>query len=336
MTLSRKLAVLGTTTILGLGFATETMALEWNVSVWGKRRAFTEHIEKLAELVSEKTNGEFTLNIAYGEALSKSRENLDGISIGAFEMAQICAGYHEDKNPTLTVIELPFLGVPDLPTQIELENTIYQHPAVAKDLMRWDAKLLMSSPMPQYNFVGKGDAPTKVADFEGMRVRALGGIGQAMTTIGAVPTTVTASETFQAIDSGTVRAASFAPHAHLSFRTIDAGNWWTNNLNPGTVSCPVVVSSTAYDALPDNFREALDSSVAGAMEHYLAEYDKVYQKWYPTLEEMKIEQIEFPKEELQAFKEKAGKPIWDAWVQKMNAQGLPGQELLDLALSKLD
>jgi len=34
--------------------ATETIAEEWNVSVWGKRRAFTEHVEKLAELVSAK------------------------------------------------------------------------------------------------------------------------------------------------------------------------------------------------------------------------------------------------------------------------------------------
>ena len=94
-------------------FVTEAVAEEWNVSVWGKRRAFTEHIEKLAELVSEKTNGEFTMNISYG-GLSKNRENLDGISIGAFEMAQFCAGYHPDKNRVVTVLELPFLGVENL------------------------------------------------------------------------------------------------------------------------------------------------------------------------------------------------------------------------------
>ena len=70
--------------------ATETLAEEWNVSVWGKRRAFTEHVHKLGELLEQKTNGEFTLNISYG-GLSKNRENLDGISIGAFEMAQFCA-----------------------------------------------------------------------------------------------------------------------------------------------------------------------------------------------------------------------------------------------------
>ena len=49
---------------LSFAFAADAMATEWNVSVWGKRRAFTEHVEKLAELVSEKTGGEFTLNLS--------------------------------------------------------------------------------------------------------------------------------------------------------------------------------------------------------------------------------------------------------------------------------
>ena len=109
----RKLLTKTTVAAISLAFATEAMATEWNVSLWGKRRAFTEHVEKLAELVSEKTGGEFTLNLSYG-GLSKNRENLDGISIGAFEMAQFCAGYHRDKNPSITVLELPFLGVSSL------------------------------------------------------------------------------------------------------------------------------------------------------------------------------------------------------------------------------
>ena len=63
---------------VAVSFAGTAFATEWNVSLWGKRRAFTEHVEKLAELVSAKTNGEFTLNISYG-CLSKNTENLDGI-----------------------------------------------------------------------------------------------------------------------------------------------------------------------------------------------------------------------------------------------------------------
>ena len=76
--------------VLAAMMSFEAVAVEWNVSLWSKRRAFTEHVEKIAELVSAKTNGDFTLNISYG-GLSKNRENLDGISIGAFEMAQFCS-----------------------------------------------------------------------------------------------------------------------------------------------------------------------------------------------------------------------------------------------------
>ena len=49
-----------------VAFGSEAMATEWNVSLWGKRRAFTEHVEKLAELVSEKTGGEFTIVMGDG------------------------------------------------------------------------------------------------------------------------------------------------------------------------------------------------------------------------------------------------------------------------------
>lgn len=331
MLFSLKSATAVSALALATVFATETFAQDvtWNVSLWGKRRAFTEHVEKLAEEVSAKTDGKFEIKLHYGGALSKSRENLDGISFGAFEMAQFCASYHADKNPTLTVLELPFLGVSDLETEVKVSKALYEHPAVQEDLGRWNAKLLMPSPMPQYNFAGKGDVPASIADFDGMRVRALGGLGTLMEAVGAVPTSVTASETYQAIDSGTVRAAGFAPHAHLSFKVVEVANWWTKNLNPGTVHCPVVVNVDAYNALPDEFKTALDESVDPALAHYLETYDKVYEKWWPELEKRGITQIEFSDEELAAFAEKAG-PIQAAWVEEQTANGLPAQELLDM------
>ena len=315
---------------VSLAFATEAMATEWNVSVWGKRRAFTEHVEKLAELVSEKTGGEFTLNLSYG-GLSKNTENLDGIAIGAFEMAQFCAGYHRDKNPSITVLELPFLGVTTLEQEIALSQAVYQHPATQEDLARWDATLLMPSPLPQYNLVGVGDAPATLADFAGLSVRATGGIGQAMETVGAVPTSMSATEVRQAMDSGVVKAVSFAPHAHMSFGTIENGKWWTTNLNPGTVNCPVVVNTPALESLSDEHRDALLSSVDEALAHYVDFYNnQTMASWSPALEERGIEQVTFSDEELAAFKTAAAAPAATAWIEENAARGLPAQELYDL------
>ncbi|MFD1160617.1 C4-dicarboxylate TRAP transporter substrate-binding protein [Roseovarius aestuarii] len=318
-----------TAATLTLAFASEALATEWNVSLWGKRRAFTEHVEKLAELVSEKTGGEFTLNISYG-GLSKNKENLDGISIGAFEMAQFCAGYHPDKNRTITALELPFLGVANLDEEVAVSHAVYGHPAVQDELAQWNAKLLMTSPMPQYNIVGTGDPREKLADFEGMRVRATGGLGKAFEAVGAVPTSVTATEAYQAMESGTVDTVAFAQHAHLSFGTINQASWWTANLNPGTVNCPVVVNIAAYDSLSDAEREALDSSIPEAIDHYLANYGELLKKWDDVLAEKGVTKVEISEDELNAFRAKAADPIRAAWIADMEGQGLPGQELVDL------
>ena len=316
-------------------FAGEALAVEWNVSLWGQRRAFTEHVEKLAELLNERTGGEFTLNISYG-GLSNERENLDGISIGAFEMAQFCAGYHPDKNFAITVLELPFLGVTDLQQENDISMALYANEAVAAEMSQWNATLLMPSPLPQYNFVGKGDAPTSLEDFAGMTVRATGGIGSAMEAVGAVPNSMSATEVRQSLDSGVVQAVSFAPHAHMSFGTVEAGDWWTTNLNPGTVNCPVVANTDALNALSDEHRAALMEAIPEAMQHYLDFYEnETMAAWGPKLEELGIEQVTFSDEAIAAFEEAAAAPAAAAWIEDANSRGLPGQEIYDFVMGEI-
>ena len=326
-----------TITLLGSLLATSAaMAEKWDVSLWGKRRAFTEHIEKLAELVKEKTNGEFILNINYG-GLSKNTENLDGISIGAFQMAQFCAGYHADKNPSLTVLELPFLGITSLKQEAKVSQAVYAHPAAKKDLARWNATLLMPSPLPQYNVAGLGDVPKKLEDFKGLTIRATGGIGSAMEALGAVPTSMSASEVRPSLDSGVIKAAAFAPHAHMSFGVIEKAKWWTSNLNPGSVNCPVVVNTEALKALSPDHKKALLDSVDAALDHYIAFYEnKTMAKWWPILKEKAVTQVTYPDSEILALKKAVAAPAAKEWIAKNQKRGLPAKELYDFVQAEIE
>ncbi len=251
-------------------------------------------------------------------------------------MAQICAGYHEDKNPAVTVLELPFLGVATLEEEVAVSNAIYAHPAVKADFARWNAQLLMSSPMPQYNLVGRGDPRDTLASMAGMRVRATGGLGDAFSTVGAVPTSVTSAEAYNAMESGVVDTVAFAPHAHLSFRTIDQATWWTENLNPGTVNCPVVMNIDAYNALSAEERAALDGSVDEAIAYYIDFYNnQTMTKWAATLEEKNVAKVNFTDEQIAEFRDKAAAPVREAWIAKMDSAGIPGKELYDIVVSTL-
>jgi TRAP-type C4-dicarboxylate transport system substrate-binding protein len=308
----------------------------WNVSLWGERRAFTEHVEKLSELVDQKTDGKFKLVLSYGQ-LGPSEENLDGLLAGTFEMAQFCAGYHPDKNPTLNVLELPFLGVSTLEEEIAISFAVYQHPATKADMARWNATLLMPSPQPQQNIMGVGQPPLSLKDFQGMTVRAPGGIGTALAALGAVPVTIPAPETAQAMKTGEVRAVSFAPHAHMSYGTIDDATWWTTNLNPGTTNCPVAVNTSALEELPEAYRTALLSSVDEALEHYVEDYNgRTMTAWYPALREQGIMELTFDDKILSTINEAVAAPAAAAWIDQTTRLGLPGQELYSLVVKTLE
>lgn len=290
-------------------------ATEWNVSLWGKRRAFTENVEKLAELVEKKTQGAFKLKISYG-GLSKAKENLDGISFGAFEMAQFCSFYHKDKNPSITVTELPFTKDVSLARIAEIYKQVYQHPIVVKDLARWNATLLMSTPLPQYNVLSKTPALNTLADFKGVRVRGPGGIMGVLSKLGAIKTGVPFSEVRQSMDSGVIDAAAFAPHAHLATKTYKVGKWVTTNLNLGSANCPVVVNTNALNVLSQAHREALLSSVDEAIAFYVDNYNnKTVDAYEKAVTEQGLSRVTFSPEQTAKLNELAAS-VRDEWVEK--------------------
>ncbi|WP_038172560.1 MULTISPECIES: C4-dicarboxylate TRAP transporter substrate-binding protein [Vibrio] len=304
-----------TLAITGFMASEVAAATEWNVSLWGKRRAFTENVEKLAELVEQKTNGEFKLNISYG-GLSKARENLDGISFGAFEMAQFCAFYHADKNPTITVNELPFAKEVSLARISDIYMKVFEHPEVKKDLARWNATLLMPTPLPQYNIVSKSDALNSLQDFDGLRVRGPGGIMGVLGKLGAVKTGVPFSEVRQSMDSGVIDAASFAPHAHLSTNSYKVGKWATTNLNLGSANCPVVVNTEALEMLKPAHREALLGSVDEALDFYVQNYEQnTTAKYQAAIRDQGLTLVTFSPEQTEQLNELA-QSVRQEWIDK--------------------
>ncbi len=320
-------AVFASAVVLTTVAANVSAATEWNVSLWSKRRAFTEHVEKLAELVEAKTNGDFKLKISYG-GLSKNKENLDGISIGAFEMAQFCSFYHRKKNPSITVTELPFTKDVSLARLAEISREVYKHPAVVRDLARWNATLLMPSPLPQYNLIGVGDAPKALSDFKGKRLRGPGGIAGVMSQLGAVKTGVAANEVRQALDAGVIDTVAFAQHAHLAFGSIQSGKWATTNLNLGTANCPVVVNTDALNGLSAANKEALLGSIDEALDYYVSNYDgKVVGKYNDTIKEKGIQSVTFTADQA-AELNKLAASVREKWI-KDNAKNFDSKALFD-------
>jgi len=304
----------------------------WNMSLWGKPRAWTKGIEAMSEEVSNKTGGNFTIKVHYG-GLSKPKENLDGIKMGAFQMAVFCASYHPGKTPTLSASDLPFLPIANLDVQEKVTEVFFQHPAVVADLARWNAKHLFTGILPQYEFMGVGDPPRTLGDWDGKRVRALGGIGKAMKKLGAVPTTVPATETYQLLERGAVDAVSWPfTYAHAAYKVNEISKWFTGNMSPGAVTCPYVMNTKAWNKLPAEYQDVLIAAKPVAYAALKAGYRKADAKNLPAFR-ASMEEIRYTADELANFRKIGAKPVWDEWVSSAAAKGVPAQELLDLILA---
>ena len=182
--------------------------LRWDMSLWGKPRPPMAVAEALASQLRVKTGGNWRLNLHYGEALSKARENLDGLAIGAFEAAMFCNFYHPRKNPALMALSLPFLPMTNWEDGRRLREAVYAHPAVERELARWNARLYTSAFLPQYEFLGRGRPPLNLQGWKGLTVRAGGGLGQAMLRLGATPASSPATEVYTGVQQGTMDAAA--------------------------------------------------------------------------------------------------------------------------------
>lgn len=258
----------------------------WKLSMWGNPRALSAGIEAMAEKVREETGGNFNIKIFYGAQLSKSTENLDGLKVNAFEGAAICNFYHPGKNPAWMVFSLPFLPLGDPQVDKYVRTKMMEHPAIVADMAQWNAVPYISGLLPQYEILGNGDAPTSLEAWEGMRVRAGGGLGTAMEKLGAVKTTLPAGETSTAMQRGALDAAAFPyTYAHVAFKINEESTWFTANLAPGTSECGWVFNKTAYDALPDQYKKLLADNKELALDTQLAAYATADEKNLPMFKE---------------------------------------------------
>ena len=309
----------------------------WDLSVWGPPRAFTAGIETLSKHVAAETGGKFTIKIHYGDALSKGPDNLDNIKLGAFEMAQICTGYHPGKNPAITVLDLPGLPLVDPDVHARVHDVVYKHPAIVAEFKRWNAILLMSVLQPQSELMGTGAPPTKVEMFKGMRVRALGGTGDALRNLGAVPTSVPAPEVYNSLERGVFQAAAFPyTYAFASYKIEEIAKWYTTNLGPGANNCPTVVNEQALNKLPPQYRALVEASRPLAYEALKAAQKETDEKNLAAWQKRGLTAIKYDEAELAKFRDVAARPVWDAWTKEMTAKNLPAKELLDLVMAEAD
>lgn len=306
----------------------------WTFSLYGPPRAATVTFEHLAKVAKEKSGGNFIINLKYNEQLGEAKDFLDGIKVDAYQGAFVAYSYAPAKTPLQGVLDMPFLPINDLEASAKVQDGYQAWKPVADELAKWNGMHFMTLLLPQYEFMGSGKPPRNLEDWKGMRVRALGGLGDAMKLLGAVPTSVSAPEVYTALERGTFQAASFPfTYSFTAYKLHEVSKWYTLGMQLGIVHNSVVLSQTAWKALPDEYKKILEDARPEAYRLQRVAYEEADKKSFPLFEKRKLEVIKVTPEMRDKLIATAGKPVWDHWVAETEKKGLPGKEALEKVLS---
>lgn len=306
----------------------------WKAALFGPPRAVTVPLDWYAKQVAAKTNGQVKIELVYGEALSKATEMPDGLRSGAFEVAMLCASYYPGKLPLFTVLDLAMLTPDDILALAKLQLAVAEHPAVAQEFKRWNLRMLLPIPLPQYQIMSK-QRITKVEDLKGVRIRVSGEMARVLEDYGAVKSLVPAPEVYPALERGVVDAATFpGTYAFASYRLNEIAKYYIDRISLGSQPCFHAVSETAWSKLSPEQQKILTDLRLPAMEQAAQAYRAADEKNYPQWRATGVEIIEFPASERAKLQANAEKH-WLEWAEDKEKRGLPGRELLQFVRTKM-
>jgi len=326
--------------LLGLGFIVfwvsgcsdiETVSNKqvWHLSTWGNPRAVTTVIETVASEVARESKGSFEIKIHFGEAVSPSRQNLESLSIGLVDAAQTCSSYHPGKTPAMTALELPFLPIDDLKQTIKVHKAFYDLPVVKAELESWNAQLLFLVPTPQPEFMGNGEPPLTIADWDKKRVRATGGLAQAMIELGASPVGVPPPEVYLGLERNLFQAAAFPySYAFGAYRLFEVSDWYTTNMKAAGFNCPVLVNKDSYAALNADHKAILDAAIDVAYSAQQDAFDVADEKWLKVFDENSLTAIAYEPSLLTEFRIIAADPVWQKWRASVARYDVEGDAVI--------
>lgn len=310
---------------------TSAQEITWDLALLGSP-AFRVAGESFAEYINENSGGKMEITVHNG-TLSPSREILDNLSIGAFELGYVISSYHPGKNPLMSVLDLPFLPLENMEQRAEVAEMLFENEHIQKEFAKWSTVPVMAVVQPNYEVMGKGDAPEDLVGFEGMRMKATSGIGDALATYGASLVSVSGPEQYNALQTGVIDAVAATPSAHGGWKLFELSDWYTTGMEAGSAHVTLVANADAFNALPDDMKALVEEAKAHAYAETIKAQNAASARYEPDLVAAGLKKIEVAPETIEELRTEAAQPVWDAYVADVEGKGLPGREILDLVLN---
>lgn len=257
------------------GGGSDLPTINWKMgSTWGAGNVHFSVDQRFGEILSELTNGGFTVtNYAEGELCSAS-QLFDYVSEGTIECGGDWGGYWSGKD---TAFELLSTIMDDF-TGLDYYIWIYEADGMQcyKDMYgQYNMEYFPLVTNPSESGIRSVSPITSIADMQKMKIR-LGGMmaGKAAQKLGINITAVPAAELYESLQRGVIDGGEFSgPKADDSLKLQEVAKYWCAPAWYQSAGVNgVMVNKDAWAQLPEEYQTAFEMAARLCCGEQLARY----------------------------------------------------------------
>jgi TRAP-type C4-dicarboxylate transport system substrate-binding protein len=317
----------------GLGFSDSPIELTFShfcPPTWIEQ---TEVLEPWIKKIETLTDRRVKLTIFPKETLGKSSQLYEYAVQGKTDIALSITEYTPGRFPLSSCMELPFLGAKNA----EEASLVYWHlyQKYLQDEFK-DTRILWTF----CHGLGQLHTTTKqvktLEDLKGLRLRTADPmLAKVMQLLGAVPVVCSVLEGYDLFKEGKLDGCIIPWEGAAAFKYLEFCKCHTE-INLYVLPFIVAMNKEKYDSLPPDIKKIIDDNTGEEMTSLsgkaLGRADEKGRK-------IALERGDFiyslAKPEFERWK-KIVMPLGDEWIEKMEARGLPGQEVLSYVYNIFD
>jgi TRAP-type C4-dicarboxylate transport system substrate-binding protein len=281
-------------------------------------------MERWVDEVEMRTDGRVSVDTFPGSTLLNPKNTFDGVIAGTADIGCLAMSYQPGKFPVSEAVDLPVGFASAKAASLALYDLIEKYKP--KEFEK--VKILTLFTCPPASFMTT--TPVKsLADLEGMELRCSGtGVG-VIERLGGTPIAMPMSETPNAIQRGVVKGIVSSMEILKDFNFVAYCPYATRIGDTSyVVTFAVVMNKEKWDSLPADVKKVMDElsrEQALWTGTYVDNHTEEALKWAKQEHEHQV--FDLPEEEEARIPELL-QPMIDEYIEKTNAAGLPGDEII--------
>ncbi|MPZ60618.1 MAG: hypothetical protein GEU93_04835 [Propionibacteriales bacterium] len=302
------------------GDAADRADAEFNLkytSIFSPGAPIQDSMDWWMDEVEERTDGRVHFERFYAASLAEGTDTIAALAEGRADVGYVVPAYTPGELPLLNVAMVPGSGEHGEAHARALEWLVKNNEHVIAEQEAQGIRIQTFMIIGRLGTVISPDPITTVSDLDGMTMRAIGFIAEALKTKGANPVAIEAQEAYESVQRGVIDGVQSLPLGDVPAQGLHEVAPWVVDLGLGHFGAgSLAISDRTWQSLPSDIQKVIQHVNAEFYPESAAPLTmEAEETACDTLLEAGGGVTRLPEDEIEQWRDDIGDSIWDTWRQ---------------------